>query len=402
MAASVKLALPSFVGLGASVALGAYLWTRLPIGTYLEHVTACDVPARKQLPTDISQGALPQLDNVLCTIAPVYTGFTSNRMNLGSAALVLSVLIPIILRQGYQASSPNNRSSLLGPISVVLLLSLGHFIGHGFAFASVGTLILTMGYYQTLPDSKKQPIPLVPTAAGSVYWVNLALVFFTLSAVVQGFFTAESKYGHAANLIVLGFPLYLPVLLTLATGGVKAPASTAQARRELLKYSAEQVSYAFERTWSYYRKAALVSMGFYWFGLHRFITSIVYQRSYPPQLTAHTDYLIANFLLLTIYAFAVLILERLTIRPINKTIHPVNEDPISNLYLDCQKAIQLAPAGNPGLEKPTNPFFLVLIAVLLGPGLMISLWWSSGEEENGWLARRAWRETSAIVAEKKK
>lgn len=215
---------------------------------------------------------MTQLDNALCSIAPLYTGIAANRMNLGAAALVLSVVIPTVLRLGYLAVSPNNRSSsLLGASAMVTLQSVGEGIGHGFVFAGFGTGLLAMGLYQHLARQDER-IPLVPTSAVSIYWINLSVVILSLSAVAQGFFSVDANQWQIANIVFLLFPLVSAALLVLAIGGAKAPTNDAEARKELLKYSAEQVSYAFERTWSYYRKAAMASMALYWYGLHRVAT----------------------------------------------------------------------------------------------------------------------------------
>lgn len=193
-------------------------------------------------------------------------------MNLGAAALVLSVVIPTVLRQGYVAASPNNRSSsLMGASATVILQSIGGGLGYGFVFAGFGTLLLAMGLYQHLAR-RDETVPLVPTPAGSIYWINLSVVTFSLSAIAQGFFSIDGSQWQIAHIVFLTYPLVSAIFLVLGTGGVKVPANDAEARQELLKYSAEQVSYAFERTWSYYRKAALASMAFYWYGLHRLAT----------------------------------------------------------------------------------------------------------------------------------
>lgn len=270
---TVKLGLLPAIGLLATAGAGYLLFTSLPIDSYLNHISSCDIPARKQLPTDITHGRFPQVDNVLCAIAPLYDTIPNNRMTLGAASLVLSVLVPVTLRQGYLASSPNHQSALLGPVTILVLQALGQAIGHGFAFATVGTASLALGMYQQAHSPQStQAIPLVPTPAGSIYWINLSVMILSLSAVAQGLFSKSGAYGQGATILFLLFPLYFAVFLLLAALGVKAPASDRQARAQLMTYSAEQVSYAFERTWSYYRKAALASMSFYWFGMHRFIT----------------------------------------------------------------------------------------------------------------------------------
>lgn len=123
-------------------------------------------------------------------------------------------------------------------------------------------------------------------------------------------------------------------------------------------------------------------------------SSIIHQRTFPPHLTQQTHYLLANFLLLATYAVLTILIERITIRTLNSPTHPLTGKPVPKLHLDCQKAIALAPAGNPSLER--GSWQPVVAGIIGGPGLALALWWSGGEEEAGWLARRAWRETSAV------
>lgn len=134
--------------------------------------------------------------------------------------------------------------------------------------------------------------------------------------------------------------------------------------------------------------------------LHSLHSSVLFQRSYPPELTPHARFLLVNFGLLGIFALLTILIERLTVRTLSSPVHPLTGRATPKLTLDCQKAISLAPAGNPTLERGTwQPF---VAAIIGGPGLALALWWSGGEEEAGWLARRAWRETSAVQSQKKK
>lgn len=117
-------------------------------------------------------------------------------------------------------------------------------------------------------------------------------------------------------------------------------------------------------------------------------------------VSAPATLLLADYACLTVFLAGSVLIERLTIRPISHVTHPLTGKSRRTLELDCQKAISLAPAGNPTLERGTwQP---VLAGLLAGPGLAASLWWSGGEEEMGWMARRAWREADAVYGSKKR
>lgn len=180
-------------------------------------------------------------------------------------ALIFSSLLPILMRQCYLASSPNTRSLFLGPLAVLLV----HLVaGFGFALVSVGTLFHALGYYQQMKRSTDS-VTVVPTPAGSVYWTNFFLLTITSLLFVVGSFDSSSAKWTLASVALLAYPALLAITLLLATVGVKTTKDEREGRTALLEYSAEQVSYAFERKWSYYRKAALGSMAAYWFGLVR-------------------------------------------------------------------------------------------------------------------------------------
>lgn len=109
-------------------------------------------------------------------------------------------------------------------------------------------------------------------------------------------------------------------------------------------------------------------------------------------------YLFADYIATVVYIALAIRIERLTVRSFAPT-HPLTGQPRSRLSLDCQKAITLAPAGNPLLERGTwQP---IVAGILCGPGMAAALWWSGSEEEEGWLARRAWREAAAVQGAKK-
>ena len=310
--------------------------------------------------------------------------------------MLLSALIPILMRHGYQSASPNNRSVFLGTSATLLVHFVGRAFGAGFALSSLGLIFLAFGSHQQMSRSSSSKIPIVPTPATSVYWSNFALVLFTLSTAAQGAFDpSSSRYWLISAIVSYAYPVYLAVYLLLAKAASHRPLNEHEARQELLNYSAEQISYAFERLWSYYRKAGLLSMGFYWFGLSRLIRGYYFNKE---AITVDQYYLLADYGLAAFYLVATVLIERITIRNLNPT-HPVTGKAKPQLEVDCQRAIAAAPAGNPLLERGTwQP---VLAGIIAGPGLAASLWWSGGEEENGWQARKAWREAVAVSGAKK-
>lgn len=182
--------------------------------------------------------------------------------------MVLSAALPALMHQCYSAASPNRRSALLSAAAILPLHYLGRYAGTGFVFASAGATLLALGSYQQMRRSSIAQ-PVVPTPAASVYWSNLALSIFALSSFLTGVVGTEGRLWLPATLASFAYPVYLTVFLGLAVLQTQRPVDERDARQELLGYSAEQVSYAFERTWSYYRKAGLASLALYWYGLSR-------------------------------------------------------------------------------------------------------------------------------------
>lgn len=350
-----------------------------------------------------TRGALPRLDDYICSVQPLYRRLVETRSGKGAGALLLSVLAPVLLRQTYVATSPNTRSALLGIAAPVAVHAVAKLVGLGFSLCAVGILLVTLGSIAQFKSGGPEAIPLVPTPAAGVYWSNLAVVIVGFAAGSQAYLDPLSTLWPLANTVYLFSPIVIAILLASASLTAPRRASTAnEARRQLLEYSAEEVSYTYERTWSYYRKAGLASASLYWYGLSRLFKGIYY---YDEDIVRDTPtfYVLSNFALASLYLFLVIIVERTTLRPMNPAApHPLTGESQPQLRVDCLRAISLAPAGNPSLEQRRGLLAPVLAAVLGGPGLAASLWWSGGEEEAGWFARRAWRETSATVLSKKR
>lgn len=77
--------------------------------------------------------------------------------------------------------------------------------------------------------------------------------------------------------------------------------------------------------------------------------------------------------------------------------HPLTGKPRSQLDVDCLRAVSAAPAGVPFVETGWGVALAYLIG---GPGFASLLWWSRGEEEMGWKARKAWRGVVAVEGKK--
>ncbi|PWN22744.1 hypothetical protein BCV69DRAFT_96227 [Microstroma glucosiphilum] len=377
-ASVLKLAVLPLIGFASAAALGyVALFTPSQQALYsAAYTSGCTVPARKQLPTDITRGVLPQIDNALCVLLPFFKQLIADRASIAGGALIFSTLLPILMRQCYLASSPNTRSFFLGPLAVVLVHLIGRMTGIGFALASVGLLFQALGSYQQMQRSSES-LPVVPTPAGSVYWSNLLLSIITVLLFSVSTLESSGAKWTLASVALLAYPAFLSLALLLATAGVKTTKDERQGRTALLEYSAEQVSYAFERKWSYYRKAALGSMAAYWFGLVRL--GWAWQEG-TLRFSGLPLFLFADYIGTVVYIILAIRIERLTIRSSAPT-HPLTGQPRSRLSLDCQKAITLAPAGNPQLERGTwQP---LVAGILCGPGMAAALGWREAAAVQG-------------------
>lgn len=312
--------------------------------------------------------------------------------------MLLSVLLPVLMRQGYVATSPNTRSALLGPLAVVGVHLLARAVGSGAALCSLGSLLVTLGSLAQSRSGGPERIPLAPTPASGVYFSNLCVVLLGGAALLQGILSPSSPSWSTANTLYLLSPLLLATLLTLATLlGPRRATTASEARKQLMEYGAEEVAYTYERTWSYYRKVGLASAALYWYGLSRLGKGLYYHADEQPLKDGVVRLILAEFALASVFLLFTILVERAILRPMDPSPSPSS----GQLRADCLRALSLAPAGNPSLEQRRGPLAPCLAALIGGPGLVASLWWSGGEEEAGWFARRAWRETRATVLEKK-
>lgn len=355
---------------------------------------SCSVLAKNR----ITLGHVPQLDDFGCYLVPFLRSVAESRAGRGAGALLLSVLVPVLLRQSYVAVSPNTRTILLGPLSVLAVHLFARVAGLGVSLCTVGVTVLTLGSLAQQKSGGPEAVPVVPTPASAVYWSNLLVVLVAFSFGLQAVFDTSSPRWEAVNQAYILYPLaiVLPFISLGALSTEKSTVTSQQARKQLIQYNAEQVSYSFERTWSYHRKVALFSAFLYWFGLSRLYRGIITDRL---SLNGPIKYILLNFVLASLYCVLAILVERSTVRPINSLHHPVTGAPRPSLVADCLKAISLAPAGSPVLERGT--IAPILFGIGAGPGAAAALWWSGAEEENGWYSRRAWREVAATASQKK-
>lgn len=355
---------------------------------------SCKLPSRQKLKTDVTQGALPLLDNMLCTTMGFFGRSTQKRLNVGLFAIMIAFTLPLSYRLCFQAVSPNRKSTLNSGIFLVLLNLIGAAAGVGPWSCIFFALVFLPGAYSSLKASRASVLP-VPTPASNIYVANLMHVGFGATAALTVFADATGPiWYHAAMLIQFAGLAYLPIAwVSFRTPKVNDEATS---RSVIRRYDAEGVSYAFERTWSYYRKMAAISAFVYWYGLNRVLRGYWLQGERFDAVSMFWFGDIAGVALAMIMLVAA---ERLTIR--NKAaIHPVTGEARSTLDVECDKAIAKAPAGSPWLEKTTTG--LVLATLVAGPGFAASMWWCSGEEELGWKARKSWRETVAVDGKKAK
>ncbi|SPO23245.1 uncharacterized protein UTRI_01923 [Ustilago trichophora] len=355
---------------------------------------SCKLPSRQKLKTDVTHGAVPLLDNTLCTTMGFFRRSTEKRLNVGLFAIMIACTLPLSYRLSFQAVSPNRKSTLNAGIFLVFLNTVGAAAGLGPWSCFFFSLVYLPALYSAMKSSKASVLP-VPTPASNIYAANLLHVGVGLTAAIAVFADVSGAlWNHAALMVQFAGLAYLPIAwVSFRTPKVNDEATS---RSIIRRYNAEGVSYAFERTWSYYRKMAAISAFTYWYGLNRV------GRGYWLQgetFDAVSMFWIGDILGAAFATILLVIAERLTIRS-KVSVHPITGEARSPLDVECDKAIVKAPAGSPWLEKTTTG--LVLATLVGGPGFAASMWWCSGEEELGWKARKSWRETVAVDGKKAK
>ncbi|PWN48860.1 hypothetical protein IE53DRAFT_388943 [Violaceomyces palustris] len=352
----------------------------------------CFLPSRQKLSTDYTDGAIPMVDNFICISMPFFKDLIVDRLSAGITSLLLSVMGPAILHLCYTAVSPNRKSLLSGGWLVLFITALGQGLGFGMVAAIFGTLILTVGSYETYKRSAPSINP-VPTPAGSIYLSNIAVLLAAGLGIAQLALDPEGWYSYNTRLVFLFYPiLFIPVVIrSFLTTTIRDERA---ARIEVASWDAESVSYSFERTWSYYRKVAYVSAVLYWYGCNRIFRGWYYEGG---KLNDSSYFAIWDALATLVFLFSLVALERTTFR-CKAASHPLSGAPKPQLQVECERAIERAPAGHVWLE--TTVTGLLLASIVAGPGFAAGVWWASGEEEQGWKARKAWREAIAVEGKK--
>lgn len=268
----------------------------------------------------------------------------------------------------------------------------GIAFGFGIFLSSVGALVYIAGLYIQV-TSPKSSLPLLPSPAPAVYGANLANLIFIAILLCMALFDAQGQNWTNAITAFCLSPLvvYLP-LLFLGVRETVIPTTEEEARNELASYNAAEVSYCYERTWAYQRQVSLLSTTLYWYGLNRIGMDLIFLQS---KLSYAAHFMLYQFLGVVWFLLLIRIAEHLTTRSVSP-IHPITAQARADVQKECSIAIAAAPAGHPASE--TGLLGSSLVALLAGPGTAMSLWWAHGEERDGWLARRAWRETQAVAA----
>ncbi|EST07703.1 hypothetical protein PSEUBRA_002800 [Kalmanozyma brasiliensis GHG001] len=363
-------------------------------GSFRATVEACNLPARQKLKTDLTHGAAPLLDNTLCATMGFFKLSMQKRLNVGLFAIMIAFTLPLSYRLCFQAVSPNRKSTFNAGIFLVLLNTVGAALGLGPWSCIFFSLVYLPAAYSSMKTSKASVLP-VPTPAWNIYVANLLHVGIGAVAAITVFGdSASALWHHAALLIQFAGLAYLPIAwVSFRTPKVN---DEAKSRSIIRRFDAEGVSYAFERTWSYYRKMAAFSTVIYWYGLNRVIRGVFFQGETLDAVSFFWFGDIAGAVAATVL---LVVAEKTTFRS-KAAIHPVTGEPRSPLEIECDKAIAKAPAGSPWLEKTTMGF--IVASLVGGPGFAASMWWCSGEEELGWKARKSWRETVAVEGKKTK
>ncbi len=233
---------------------------------------SCNLPSRQKLPTDFTNGALPLLDNTLCTTMGFFKANTAKRLNVGLFSIMIAFTLPLSYRLSFQAASPNRKSLLNSGVFLVPLNIIGAAAGVGPWSCLFYTFVYLPAAYSSMKTSKASVLP-VPTPSSNIYIANLVHVLFGTTVALAVFADPEGALWHHAALAIQFAGLsYLPIAwLSLRTPKVN---DEVESRSVIRRFDAEGVSYAFERTWSYYRKMAAFSAFIYWYGLNRIIRGV--------------------------------------------------------------------------------------------------------------------------------
>ncbi|PWN37914.1 uncharacterized protein FA14DRAFT_159733 [Meira miltonrushii] len=327
----------------------------------------------------------------------------ADQAGFGALLVFASVFVPFFLRLSYQAASPNTRSLLQGPILPTLAVLITSadvlLIGSGVALF-IPTLIALL-YTLGASPSKASALPKLPCPAQAVYGANLTAAF--LSAFFIGTLMYDEELTstefwweqfvpeqvlqytniltHVNDLFSNVYPVVILPILWLGYHSVKRIHNEEDAKKQLDYYLAAEIAYGFERTWAYYRQAGLLSFLAYLYGVSQIYRGVVATKKIPGPAT---QYILLVSLLITLASLTIAIVD-------------AQSAPDDGLDEEAKKAIERAPAGNPGVED--NIKVLAVLSLVTGPSMAFMLWYAHQEEIRGWKGRRAWRQNSASKGE---
>lgn len=328
--------------------------------------------------------------------------YADDQIGFGALLVFASIFVPFFLRLSYQAASPNTRSFFQGPIlptlAAILTSADALLIGSGVALfiPTLITLFYTIGS-PTSSRSKPSALPNLPCPAQAVYGANLSAIFLALfllgtlmwddentsaefwweEFVPEQVLHYTSVLKHINNLFSNVFPIVILPVLWLGYRSVQRIYNQEDAKKQLDYYLPAEIAYGFERTWAYYRQTGLLSFMAYIYGISQIYRGLIGSKKVPGPAT---QYILLVSLLLTLASLTIAVVDAQS-----------NED--DELEEEAKKAIQRAPAGNPGVED--NAKILAILALVTGPSMALMLWYAHQEEIRGWKGRRAWRINSA-------
>ncbi|CAD6937329.1 unnamed protein product [Tilletia controversa] len=409
----VKLAFTLAASVGVALALAYASYSYQPSGTILSTWKHCNWPNLQKGSSSNSAGNI--IDSSLCVVLPLFKQARSDLHSVGLFSLALSGIMPLVAHSTYVAISPNSRISFISG-ALPALAALAVFIGGGVVAAGPYVIFYTLGSLLYL--SKRASLAPLPTRAIGVHLLNVILFLYVGAGFCIMLLEPTGGRWYKAVIALVLVPLALLNLPTIS-GGSRVPNNEVDVRKGLTAYSAGDLSSAFERTWSSYRRVGLASAIFYWYGIGRVANALYLER--PVKLNDVSFNSLLTFIGTSTALLALVTIERLTFRAQASTLelkalnldtkmvvsqvtqqtpipHPLTGAQPSKVDLECEKAVARAPAGHPIAEVGLKGTAFALL--LGGPGLAACFWWARGEEEAGWKSRKEWREIQALSSKK--
>ena len=169
-----------------------------PDNTIRSLAQSCNLPSRQKLPTDFSKGALPLLDNTLCTTMGFFKANTAKRLNVGLFAIMVAFTLPLSYRLSFQAASPNRKSTLNSGFFLVPLNIIGAAAGVGPWSCLFFSLVYLPAAYSSMKASKASVLP-VPTPSSNIYLANLMHVVFGTTVALAIFAACQPRVRKAKH-----------------------------------------------------------------------------------------------------------------------------------------------------------------------------------------------------------